>query len=357
MAERQIFVVGTGRSGTTILRKILGNHSRVHTFSNELRFITDPNGLISLAQTLTQDWNPFSASEAIAEFRHLMLRYLWTQHVHHYALSIVYMLAFNGAARKYRFINLREDIPYNHCESTLDAFIDKVTLGNTSGYWYGSRSYQTDPTLYVTREMDMDALYPIMGRFVDDLLSYPLNRTEKTCWCDDTPMNILNGHHITRMLDGARLIHIYRDPRDVVTSYVDSGPAGPSHKPTLYGDPREVVASYVDPGQAWAPDDPILAAQWVAGIMNKWWNTRKYIAPSRFIEISYEDMIYNQKDYMKDIANFIGIDFEESLLDIDLLDSSIGRHKRDLSTKKYLMLSKLYSLFLMSMTINIYHFR
>lgn len=305
MAERQVFIVGTGRSGTTILRKVLRNHSRVHAFSKELRFITDADGLIDLAETLTQNWNPFNASEAIVEFRDLMLKYLWGQRIHHFALSALYMFVLGGAARKYRFLTLHDTIPYEHCKDTLDAFIDKITVGQTSGYWYGSKSYQMNPVLYVTRRMDMDELYPLMGQFIDELLSYPLRGTSKTCWCDDTPINILNGHHIARMLDNARLIHLYRDPRDVVASYADSE-------------------------QAWAPNDPVLSAHWVREIMKEWSEERKAIGSEQYLEIKYENLVADQEAYMHDIADFIGIEFEDVLLDIELVPHSVGRYKKDI---------------------------
>jgi len=305
MAERQIFIIGTGRSGTTVLHKILGSHSHIHAFSKELRFITDANGMVDLAQTLTQNWNPFNASEAIVEFRDLILKYIWRQNTYHFILSAIYMKVLRGAARKYRFSTLHSTIPYDHCERTLDAFIDEVTLGKAPGYWYGSKSYQVNPMLYVTQEMSLDDLYPVMGRFVDDLLSYPLRNTSKTCWCDDTPINILNGHHIARMLDGARLIHMYRDPRDV-------------------------VASYADPDQAWAPNNPILSAHWVAEIMKKWSREKKTIDPDQYHEIKYEDIVANQEQHMKRIAEFVGIPFEDALLDIELVERSVGRYKTDI---------------------------
>ena len=154
MAERQIFIVGTGRSGTTILRKILGHHSRVYAFAKELHFISDTNGLIDLAQTLSQNWNPFNASEAIVEFRDLVLNHLWQRRIHHYLLGALYMRVLNGTAHKYRALTFHNAIPREHCTAVVDTFVDEITLGKDSGYWYGSKSYQLNPTVYVTRQME-----------------------------------------------------------------------------------------------------------------------------------------------------------------------------------------------------------
>ena len=43
-----IFVGGTGRSGTTILSKLLNQVDSVYTIPQEIRFITDPDGILSL---------------------------------------------------------------------------------------------------------------------------------------------------------------------------------------------------------------------------------------------------------------------------------------------------------------------
>ena len=215
------------------------------------------------------------------------------------------MRVLNGTAHKYRALTFHNAIPREHCTAVVDTFVDEITLGKDSGYWYGSKSYQLNPTVYVTRQMEMEELYPIMGRFVDELLSYPLQETRKTCWCDDTPINILNGYHITQMLEGARLIHVYRDPRDV-------------------------VASYADPQQNWAPDDLVLSAHWVAQIMDKWREQKQRIDSDQYIEIKYEDLVVEQVRHMKGLSNFVGIEFEEALLDIELVDRSVNRYKDDI---------------------------
>jgi len=58
MSERQIFIGGTGRSGTTVMAEVLGTHPQIHTYMRELRFVTDPDGLATLCNALTGNFSP-----------------------------------------------------------------------------------------------------------------------------------------------------------------------------------------------------------------------------------------------------------------------------------------------------------
>ena len=46
MDNKVIFIGGSGRSGTNILRKLLSKHSQVASLPFEHRFIIDPDGII-----------------------------------------------------------------------------------------------------------------------------------------------------------------------------------------------------------------------------------------------------------------------------------------------------------------------
>ena len=58
MDNKVIFIGGSGRSGTNILRKILSNHSKVASLPFEHRFIIDPNGIIDFYNSFTLNWSP-----------------------------------------------------------------------------------------------------------------------------------------------------------------------------------------------------------------------------------------------------------------------------------------------------------
>lgn len=54
----RIFVAGAGRSGTSQLADILGQHPQIHRIPIETRFIPDPGGQRDLADALTHRYDP-----------------------------------------------------------------------------------------------------------------------------------------------------------------------------------------------------------------------------------------------------------------------------------------------------------
>src|ERR1700742_2592016 len=60
-----VFVAGTGRSGTSQLANIIGQHPRIHRIPMETHFIVDPGGLRDLADALTVRYDPFVGDDAV----------------------------------------------------------------------------------------------------------------------------------------------------------------------------------------------------------------------------------------------------------------------------------------------------
>ena len=61
---KPVFIGGTGRSGTTILSKVLSQHENILQLV-ETRFIIDPDGIIELIPALTDNWSPSIGNKAM----------------------------------------------------------------------------------------------------------------------------------------------------------------------------------------------------------------------------------------------------------------------------------------------------
>ena len=64
-APSPIFVAGTGRSGTSQLADIIGQHPQIHRIPMETHFIVDPGGLRDLADALTVRYDPIVGDDAL----------------------------------------------------------------------------------------------------------------------------------------------------------------------------------------------------------------------------------------------------------------------------------------------------
>jgi hypothetical protein len=60
-----IFVAGTGRSGTSRIADVLGEHPQIHRIPMETRFLIDPGGLRDLADALTGRYDPIVGEDAL----------------------------------------------------------------------------------------------------------------------------------------------------------------------------------------------------------------------------------------------------------------------------------------------------
>jgi hypothetical protein len=314
-SEQQVFIIGTGRCGTTLVKKILGKHEKLHSFSKELRFISDKDGLVDLVDSLSSRWNPFNTSESVYRFHRLMLSYLWSEPIYHKIMSFFFTRLLGFSGRKYRFIDFSSEIPRKHCKKEINNFLNELVEDVDDGYWYGSESYKMKPKIITTKSKKKEILYDRAGSFVDRLLSYPLKDTPKSQWCDDTPINILNAGAISKMLPSAKFIHVFRDPRDV-------------------------VASYADNDQSWAPTNPLTAACWISEIMDRWEVEKSEISSDDVLEVRYENMVKDKFSTFEKIYKFLNIESKNYINEIEMRKNSLRRHKNQMSKEEIHVLEK-----------------
>ena len=69
-----VFIGGTGRSGTRILKESFTGRPEFVGFTNELRIIVDPDGVLDLISSLDEHWSPYKGDIALQRFRILLSR-------------------------------------------------------------------------------------------------------------------------------------------------------------------------------------------------------------------------------------------------------------------------------------------
>ena len=120
-----------------------------------------------------------------------------------------------------------------------------------------------------------------MQQFIVSLSQVILQKENKTLWIEKTPTNALCAEHFLNMDSDSKLIHITRNPYDVISSLMNRGLS------TL-----EAVCRYLINTSHLAKLDE---------------HDRCYL-------IRYEDLVANPQNELSQLLMFIGLEFEESML-------------------------------------------
>lgn len=135
------------------------------------------------------------------------------------------------------------------------------------------------PTQLVTRlisesESSEDAL--------NSLMSYLTSQSSCSCWCDKSPPNIHYFNRLTAHWPHCYLVHIIRDPRDVYASLVQ---AKKWDNPTAFFDRwKPIFQDYTE-----------------------------YSKLNRYIEIRYEDLVFNTYSTMQDLILKLNLSWHDSI--------------------------------------------
>ncbi len=104
---------------------------------------------------------------------------------------------------------------------------------------------------------------------------------------EKTPSNALYLPEILELLPRARVIHVLRDARDVVSSMIS----------------REAWLS------AWAPDNAKDAARWWVRHVRTVWDAATNIPSGQFHEVRYENLSHTPVEVLRGTADFLGLDW------------------------------------------------
>jgi hypothetical protein len=305
MANKRIIIGGTGRSGTTILYRLLGSNPDVYAFSPEMRFIIDASGLLPLIDSLSTSYTLERSREQIYRFVRLM----------RYDMMSPTKSPYKG----YYFKNFFGE----QYDAIVNRFIDKITMTKYQGevlqnnyeemyYWTGGYSKlrknktfekeYSDPHTYLGKYFkDRAELEQIAKEFVDELFSIPMNAEGKKTWCEKSPGNLFNFKEIHRLFPDAVYVHVKRDPRGVCQSYMK---------------------------QKWAPSEVEGSAHMVGQLYSRW-SVLKNELPSdmNYLEVKLEDLVEDPMAILTKISKMA--DISESYPAADTLDKHKANYWKD----------------------------
>lgn len=198
----------------------------------------------------------------------------------------------------------------NHAESASLSIAEKLIGGQREGFLYCK-----NPEAY--REEAQSLLDNIKGSEnikIEDIYSgFLFNETRnngKSIPCEQTPNNVFYLKNILDFFPDARIIAMVRDPRDILLSQKKKSKI-------TRGETKNIPLK--ERVRTWANYHPL--------IMSQMWNRvsveiDKWSEDQRVTVIKFEDLTHNPKQSLRKICGFIGVDYQDSILEVPQIGSS-----------------------------------
>lgn len=304
MQRRYVFIGGVGRSGTSILRELMATNSETIAFPFEYRFLIDPDGLIDFINSYSS-WSPYLADRKIKRLERFLTGLGKKQLFPHILGELIRSndkLKKLITADSYHGWELEEHFP-NYLEH-VKTLIASLKSFEFSASWAGAESFQYQHQVSYCRPLELDEIYDISSAFCHNLFQGLFEKHQKGFLVEDNTWNLLFINELGRLFQGAKFIHVYRDPRDVVCSYIK---------------------------QRWMPSDLVQAAM-ISRDLYAQIKVNVDSKPGDVIEVALEDLVHNSDKVISDISSFVGLDTQPSMLEFPLSASSLGRWRKDLDS-------------------------
>lgn len=296
---KQIFIGGTGRSGTTIVSKWLGSYPSIIRFPVESRFVIDADGIMSLFNALTRDYSMDQARIAYRRFLHMMRHDLTNKNVSPYqgidlvaSFGPVYREALEELDGRLR-IGSFEGWDYHsprrlpvsmHRVSLLGArVLNRASRGRSA---MARRLLRPPERMHAVRHLGNEDAFTVLGQFVTRIFDGWAHSTGAHGWCEDTPGNACHLNFLTQLIPDSRHLCVVRNPYGTALSYTQ---------------------------QVWAPSDFSMTVELLASLFSKIIEELETVSPAQKEKIKVvklEDL--SEREMRDDIRNFVGLDTDDS---------------------------------------------
>lgn len=297
-----VFIGGTGRSGTTVVKRSLVSRSEFVGFRSEMRIIVDPDGVLDLINSLDKQWSPYKGDIALKRFRRLLRKARTTSIPKRFLRRACY--AANFSPPSYLALDLEDDIPSGVISGIFEPVLNEFSVGTSKGIWAGTPGGLWSPRIDETSRWPRSKSVPLLSNALRKLFEQLPGAAGAKAFVEDTPFNILHGHELFELFPDMYLLNIYRDPRDIVASYI---------------------------GKAWGGEDIKLTGLRIRAILDRWAEVRENLPRDRVFEISLNELA---EDPSKALSPFMrAVDISPEGMDklISVEKANIGRWRTDLT--------------------------
>lgn len=300
---RALFVGGTGRSGSNVLKAMLARATDVTALPFETRILTDPDGVLPAARALSHLPTPFEADRILARLEGFLTRVATRSPADRLSIGAETLLGRVAKGprnlRPYKEWELEEHIP--GFGALAERLICELGAHRYDAIWPGRAGSSglvahRLPPCGPGRDRAFD-------RFFDDLISATLRPTGARLLVDDNTFVPLYASELASLCPAAHIVHIVRDPRDVVTSLL---------------------------AQRWAPSDPEVAAAFYAQTMAAIWASLQRTPSDRQTMLRLEDLVSDPRATLAELADTAEISLTADVCKIDAKRANLGRWKEEL---------------------------
>lgn len=172
------------------------------------------------------------------------------------------------------------------------------------------------------------------AEFIDAFQSALLGQNGKTTWVDKTARNVHRLDYILEHFPAARILHVIRDPRDVIASLK-------THRKWRTGDGQPVPTGYCMPVE-------LCVERWERAMAD----ALAHRGAAYYREVRYESLVRDTERAVREMCDFLGVGYDERMLGFHLAEgptrdprkfpqnveatrpiseASIGRHRRTLT--------------------------
>ena len=248
-----IFSGGTGRSGTTVVGKLLAKHPDIRGGKPyEIRFINDRFGLLDLCY-------------GVESFEHPWKR----------VASSAYINFISPRKRSLFFKNFENRMRGKWWER-------KNRIENNSGLFRALSVEDREEILTIFRKQFPRDHVQASRNFLFDYLERQEHNKGEKHWIDTTPLNISVADRIHLLLPNAKFIHMKRDGRDTVASVLKEN---------------------------WGPSDPFKALRWWEKRMEISYDALAAIPKSQVLELDLEALVVTDREASYErLFDFLGIE-------------------------------------------------
>lgn len=292
--KQYVLIGGFAGSGSSALFDLLKEVESCYTLESELRFIVDPDGVMSLENALVNDWTPYSADKAIKRYKSLI-----------YALNKKYRSPYCGLDHSKIF--------GKSLVETSEEYIKELTADRFRGVWFGihNLSFRIAFKLHLMFKLNINKFYKdiflsypqsdfygITKKYLNKLF-YPLTSNVEKNIILDEPFASLNPSKVLNYFDSAKIICINRDPRDIF-----------------------VNAKKYD--YKFIPQEADKFVLWYKFMMDRVEKNSKNHCDD-ILNLSFEDLVLSYEDSKKKIFKFLDINEKDHAQKNTFLDPNVSK--------------------------------